>query len=99
MAGTAPGAQGDPPLGRDVRGRFAIVAGRFNEAISEKLVDGALAGFAAHGVPADRVDVVWVPGSFELPQAALLLARAGRHAGIACVGVVIRGETPHFEHV
>jgi 6,7-dimethyl-8-ribityllumazine synthase len=79
--------------------RFAIVAARFHEGISGKLVDGARAAFAAHGVPARNVEVVWVPGSFELPQAALLLARRGRYAGIACVGVVIRGETPHFEHV
>jgi 6,7-dimethyl-8-ribityllumazine synthase len=100
VAGTAPTPREHRPAsGVPARARFAVVAGRFNEAISDKLVAGALAGFAAHGVSADRVDVVWVPGSFELPQAALLLARGRRYAGIACVGVVIRGETPHFEYV
>jgi len=79
--------------------RFAVVAARFNEAVSEKLLDGALAAFAAHGVPADRVEAHWVPGSFELPQAALALARTGRYAGIVCVGTVIKGETPHFDYV
>jgi 6,7-dimethyl-8-ribityllumazine synthase len=79
--------------------RFAVVASRFNEAISKRLVDGALHAFTTAGVSAERVDVHWVPGSFELPQAALHLAMAGRHAAIVCVGVVIRGQTPHFEHV
>jgi 6,7-dimethyl-8-ribityllumazine synthase len=100
MAGKAPKRRDDPGHGRVPGGaRFAVVAARFHEAISGKLVDGALAAFAAHGVPGGNVDVVWVPGSFELPQAALWLARPGDYAGIACVGVVIRGETPHFEHV
>jgi 6,7-dimethyl-8-ribityllumazine synthase len=100
VAGAAPRRRGGAAAVRASTGsRFAIVAARFHEAISGKLVDGALAAFAAHGVPARRVDVIWVPGSFELPQAAQVLARGGRYAGIACVGVVIRGETPHFEHV
>jgi 6,7-dimethyl-8-ribityllumazine synthase len=76
-----------------------VVAARFHEAISKRLVDGAVGVLTAHGVPADRVEVHWVPGSFELPQAALALARTRRFAAIACVGVVIRGGTPHFEHV
>jgi 6,7-dimethyl-8-ribityllumazine synthase len=99
MAGKAPRRREVGALRPHAGARFAIVAARFHESISGKLVDGARAAFAAHGVPARNVEVVWVPGSFELPQAALLLARRGRYAGIACVGVVIRGETPHFEHV
>jgi len=79
--------------------RFAIVAARFNEKITKRLVDGAVQAFAAAGVRSSQVDVHWVPGSFELPQAAGLLARSGRYRAIACVGVVIRGQTPHFEHV
>ena len=79
--------------------RFAIVAARFNERITQRLVDGARAAFSAAGLGADRVEVHWVPGSFELPQAAALLAATRRYAGIVCVGVVIRGQTPHFEHV
>lgn len=100
MAGRAPRAP-DPPghrAGRR-RARFAVVASRFHEAISKALVEGAVAALTARGVPGDRVDVHWVPGSFELPQAALALARSRRYAGIACLGVVIRGGTPHFEHV
>jgi 6,7-dimethyl-8-ribityllumazine synthase len=97
MAGRAPAPHARPRRGG--RDRFAVVAARFNEPIVKKLVDGALAAFAAGGVPPAAIDVHWVPGSFELPLAARHLAGAGRYAGIACVGVVIRGETPHFEHV
>lgn len=79
--------------------RFAVVAARFNERITERLVDGALRAFSAAKVDADSVELHWVPGSFELPQAAGLLAATGRYAGIVCLGVVIRGQTPHFEHV
>jgi 6,7-dimethyl-8-ribityllumazine synthase len=79
--------------------RIAIVAARFNEAITRKLVDGALAGLAAHGVPEDHVDVAWVPGAFEIPLAARRLARSGRFDGVVCLGAVIRGETAHFDLV
>src|SRR5438094_10606432 len=96
MAGRAPAPTSRPRRGR---GRFAIVAARFNEPIVKKLVDGALAAFAAAGVGAGAVDLHWVPGSFELPLAAQTLARSRRYAGIACVGCVIKGETPHFDFV
>src|SRR6266498_1128693 len=96
MAGRAPASAINPIAGRE---RCAGLAARFNEASSEKLLDGALAAFATHGVGRDAVEVHWVPGSFELPQAALALARTGRYAGIVCVGVVIKGETPHFEYL
>jgi 6,7-dimethyl-8-ribityllumazine synthase len=96
VAGIAPKRRVAPA----VRGeRFAVVAGRFNEPISKKLLDGALAALAGHGVGDAAVEVHWVPGSFELPQAALALARTGRFAGIVCVGVVIKGATPHFDYV
>jgi 6,7-dimethyl-8-ribityllumazine synthase len=75
------------------------VVARFHEGISKRLLDGALEAFTAHGHPAESVEVHWVPGSFELPQAALRLARTRRFAALVCLGVVIRGETPHFEHV
>jgi len=97
MAGPAPKSRHG--LGRASAGRFAIVAARFNEPISKKLADGAAAALEAGGVAGECVEVHWVPGSFELPQAAMALARTGRYAGIVCVGVVIRGETPHFEYV
>ena len=97
MAGRAPAPRSQPrgPL----NARFGVVAARFNEPIVKKLVDGAVAALAAGGVGAADIDIHWVPGSFELPLAAQHLATSGRYAGIACVGVVIRGETPHFEHV
>lgn len=97
MAGAAP--QTGPDARRAPAGRFAVVAARFNESISKKLADGAASALEAGGLPADCVEVHWVPGSFELPQAAKALARTGRYTGIVCVGVIIRGETPHFEYL
>ncbi len=79
--------------------RVAIVASRFNETISKRLVDGALDCLARHGVPDEAVSVVWVPGAFEIPAAAQRLAFSGEVDAIVCVGVVIRGETAHFDHV
>ena len=79
--------------------RFGVVVARFNEPISKKLLDGALAALAGHAVSGDAVEVHWVPGSFELPQAAQALARTGRFAGIVCVGAVIKGATPHFDYL
>jgi 6,7-dimethyl-8-ribityllumazine synthase len=97
MTGRAPRAARARPSGRPQR--FAIVAARFNERITQRLVNGALQAFRGARLSGDAVEVHWVPGSFELPQAAGHLARTGRFAGIVCVGVVIRGQTPHFEHV
>ena len=86
--------------GRSWRGLgFAVVAARFNERITKRLLNGALAAFASGGVPAEAVEVLWVPGSFELPQAAAHLAASGRYAAIVCLGCVIKGQTPHFELV
>jgi 6,7-dimethyl-8-ribityllumazine synthase len=81
------------------RRRFAIAVARFNEEITLRLLAGALACFRRHGVAAEDVLVVWVPGSFELPWAALRLARSGAFDAVVCLGAVIRGETPHFDHV
>src|SRR5437773_6247200 len=97
MAGRAPRVRRVRRPGRPLR--FAIVPARFNERITERLVQGALEAFRGARLSGDAVDVHWVPGSFELPQAAGHLAATGRYAGIVCVGVVIRGQTPHFEHV
>ncbi len=77
--------------------RFAIVVGRFYEELAERLVASATAVFEEAG--AERVDVVDVPGAFELPLAALMLAQTGRYSGVACLGAVIRGETSHYDHV
>jgi 6,7-dimethyl-8-ribityllumazine synthase len=78
-------------------GRFAAVVARFYEDLAERLLAGALAGFADAG--AGEVDVFDVPGAFELPMAAKLAAGSGRYDGIACLGAVIRGETDHYDYV
>lgn len=79
--------------------RVAVVASRFNEAITTKLVTGALDALTRHGVARDAVDVVWVPGAWELPPAAVRLLETGSYDAIVAVGAVIRGETPHFDYV
>lgn len=79
--------------------RYAVVAARFNEVVVRRLVDGAVEGFRDKGAGQDDVDLVWVPGSFELPLVARGLASSGRYAAVVCLGAVIRGETPHFDHV
>jgi 6,7-dimethyl-8-ribityllumazine synthase len=79
--------------------RVAVVVSRFNELITERLLDGAITTAREHGVADHNLDVVWVPGAFELPLAARALADTGRYDAIACVGAVIRGETPHFDFV
>jgi 6,7-dimethyl-8-ribityllumazine synthase len=79
--------------------RFAIVAARFNEVITAKLLSGAVDCLSSHDVAGDALDVAWVPGAFELPLAARALARAGGYEAVICLGAVIRGETPHFDLV
>ena len=79
--------------------RIALVAARFNEAVTRKLVDGAVAGLTSLGVAAEAIDIAWVPGAFEIPLVARRLARSGRFDGIICLGAVIRGETAHFDLV
>lgn len=79
--------------------RFAIVAARFNEFITARLIEAAIDAFVRHGGDAERVTQVWVPGAFELPLAAQKLAQSGRFAALVCLGCVIRGQTPHFDYV
>ena len=79
--------------------RLAIVVSRFNHLVSVRLLEGATAELARRGVNDDDVHVAWVPGAFEIPQAARVLASSGRYDAIAALGVVIRGGTPHFEYV
>ena len=80
-------------------GRFALVAARFNALIVDALVSGALDGLRRHGVPDDRVDLVRVPGSFEIPLVAQKLGESGRYAAVICLGAVIKGDTDHYDHV
>jgi 6,7-dimethyl-8-ribityllumazine synthase len=79
--------------------RFVIIASRWNPRIVEALIDGARNAFAAHGVSDDAVDVVRVPGAWEIPMAAAKLATSERYAAILALGCVVRGETRHYEHV
>ena len=79
--------------------RFAIVAARFNELITQRLVDGARSCLLQHGCAEGDVDVIRVPGAWELPGAASAALRTGRYAGVVAIGCVIRGETPHFDYV
>ena len=85
---------------RDGHGRrIAVVAARFNEVVTAKLVHGALAGLAEHGVSDEDVDVAWVPGAFEIAPVARRFAGLGGHDAVICLGAVIRGETQHFDLV
>jgi 6,7-dimethyl-8-ribityllumazine synthase len=79
--------------------RFAIVAARWNEMFAEKLVDGAVDALVRHGAREDDVVVFRCPGSFELPQVAMKAARAGHFDAVICLGVLIRGATPHFDYI
>jgi 6,7-dimethyl-8-ribityllumazine synthase len=79
--------------------RVAVVAARFNEVVTNRLVEGALAGLAQHGVPLEHVTVVWVPGAFEIPLVAARFATSGEVDAVVCLGAVIRGETAHFDLV
>ena len=80
-------------------GRFAVVAARFNGLVTEALLAGCFDAFGRHGVAADRVDVAWVPGAFEVPLVARRMAETGRYAAVVCLGCVVRGETDHYDHV
>jgi 6,7-dimethyl-8-ribityllumazine synthase len=77
--------------------RFAIVVSRFNEVVTQKLLEGALDCLIRHDVQEDDIDVLWTPGSFEIPVTAKKLASSGKYDAIICLGCLIRGDTPHFD--
>ena len=79
--------------------RFAIIVAKYNDFVTDRLRDGALAAFAKASVAADRLTIVEVPGAFELPFAARMAAETGTFAAIVCLGCLIRGATPHFEFI
>ncbi len=98
--------QNDKPSPRVIEGqlnakgmRFAIVAGRFNELIVDKLVQGALDSIRRHGGNDQEVTLVWVPGAFEIPVAARKLCEGRKYDAVICLGAVVRGNTPHFDYV
>jgi len=79
--------------------RFAIIVSRFNELIGRKLLEGALDCLNRHEAAENSIDVIWVPGAFEIPLAAKKAAESGSYDSVICLGAVIRGETPHFDFV
>lgn len=79
--------------------KYALVASRFNDVITRRLVDGAIDCLTRHGAAEAQVDVIYCPGSFELPMVARKLVDAGKHDAIICLGAVIRGATPHFDYI
>jgi 6,7-dimethyl-8-ribityllumazine synthase len=79
--------------------RFAIVASRFNDFISRRLIDGATDALLRHGADEKNIEIVRVPGSFEIPLVAKKVASSKKYDAVICVGAVIRGATPHFEYI
>ncbi len=79
--------------------KIGVVAARFNEFITSKLISGAVDGLTRHGLSEDDIEVAWVPGAFEIPLAAKKMAQTGRYDAIICLGAVIRGNTGHYEYV
>lgn len=79
--------------------KIGIVAGRFNEFITNKLLGGALDALKRHGVEDDDIELAWVPGAFEIPLVAKKMAEQKRFDAVICLGAVIRGATPHFDYV
>ncbi len=79
--------------------KFGIIVGRFNDFIGKELLSGATDCLLRHGASESDIEVVWVPGSFEIPMTANILAQSGKFDGILCLGVLIRGNTPHFDFI
>lgn len=80
-------------------GRLAVVVAKYNRSVTQRLLDGALATCAERGVAPEAIDVVWVPGAFEIPVVADRLAHAEAYQAVICLGAVIRGETTHDQHI
>ena len=79
--------------------RIGLVVARFNDFVAQRLLEGAVDTLVRHGADESDISVVWVPGSFEIPLAAQELAATGRVDAVVCLGVVVRGDTPHFDYV
>ena len=84
----------------DARGmKFGVVVSRFNNLVTDRLLEGALDGLKSHGGEEKNIDIVRVPGAFEIPLLAEKMAASGRYDALVCLGAVIRGDTPHFEYI
>lgn len=79
--------------------KFGIVAGRFNEFITSKLIDGCVDALVRHGASENDIELAWVPGSFEIPAAAKKMAAGNKYDAVIALGCVIKGDTPHFDYV
>ena len=79
--------------------RFALVVSRFNEFLTNKLLSGALDTLKRHGAAEDAIDVIWVPGAFEIPLFAQIAAKSGKYDAVVALGALVRGETPHFDYI
>lgn len=79
--------------------KFALVVSRFNEFITEKLLEGAKDALLRHGVKEEDIEIVWTPGSFEIPLVAKKMGQTGRYNAVICLGAVVRGGTPHFDYI
>ncbi len=79
--------------------RFAVLVSRFNEFVTGKLLSGAIDSLTRHGTSEDNIDVIWSPGSFELPVLAQKLAASGNYGAVICLGAVIRGGTDHYQYI
>lgn len=82
-----------------IRKRFGIVVSRFNELLTKKLLEGAQEELVRHGIKPEQIDIVWVPGSFEIPMAAQRLAQGKKYGAVICLGAIIKGETQHFDYI
>ena len=80
-------------------GRFGVVVSRFNDFVTRRLLEGCLETLTSHGIPRRNIDVVWVPGSFEIPYACQAMLSKRRYRALIALGAVIRGQTPHFQYV
>jgi 6,7-dimethyl-8-ribityllumazine synthase len=79
--------------------KFGVVVSRFNDFITDKLLEGAQDALSRHGVNEEDIDIAWAPGSFEIPLVAKKMAESGRYDAVICLGAVIRGGTPHFDYI
>lgn len=79
--------------------KFGVIVSRFNEFLSSKLVDGAVDTLKQHGVQENSIDIVWAPGSFEIPVIAQKIAKSKKYDAVICLGTIIRGDTPHFDYI
>ena len=84
----------------DAKGKsFGIAVSRFNEFVTQKLLDGCLDCLKRHHAEENKINIVWVPGSFEIPYAASRMANSKKYDTVICLGTIIRGETPHFDYI